>query len=429
MTSMASGALGGMGSMASGLIAMKGENDAYEIQKKGIDTQTKYLKKNFDPQKLSELSLKYDKGFLQRRMDMQKEFDPELAKIRELGKQQLLEQAQMDPSSLQSTKTASQLFRENINEDPKSAALRGRLVAQATKNLDAGAELPPEFQAELMRSGLNAGNQAGIKTDKRTIGGPVSRLLGGAGIQLQQQRENQAMNLAGAADASAQSRAKILSNIFPAVAAVEQQNAQRAGSAFALGQATMPSAGLTGREVLGLDIGQKQGILGLIQGRSDLRAQHKLTQSRMLGNVVGQAVSVGQMASQTDPTTGSPVPTGSGGGGGGGGLGGGGGGGMDMGSIMSIVGMFSDVNVKENFACVNVDDVLTKLNRVPVSSWNYIFEPGVKHVGPMAQDFNSVFGVGAGVTVNPVDVFGVMLAAIKALTEKVTVLEAKLSHG
>jgi hypothetical protein len=427
MTSMASGALGGIGSMASGIIAMKGENDAYEIQKKGIDTQTKYLKKNFNPQKLAELSLKYDKGFLQRRMDMQKEFDPELAEMRELGKKQLLDQARMDPSSLQSTKTANQLFRENINEDPKSAELRARLISQATKNLDAGAELPPEFQAELLRSGLNAGNQAGIKTDKRTIGGPVARLLGGAGVQLQQQRENQAMNLASSADASAQSRAKILSNIFPAVAAVEHQNAQRAGSAFALGQETMPSAGLTGREVLGLDISQKQGIMGLIQGKSDLRAQHKLAQSRMLGNVVGSAMSFGQMSTQTDPNTGSPVPTG-GGGGGGGGMGGGGGG-MDMGSIMGIVGMFSDRNVKENFARVNVDDVLVKLNAVPVSAWNYVFEPGVKHVGPMAQDFNSVFGVGAGVTINPVDVFGVMLAAIKALTEKITVLEEKLSHG
>jgi hypothetical protein len=424
---MASGALGGIGSTASGLIAMHGENQAYEIQKKGIDTQVKYLKKNFDPQKLADLSLKYDKGFLQRRMDMQKEFDPELAQIRELGKQQLLQQAQMDPSSLQSTKVANQLFRENISGDPKMEELRQKLVSRATENIDSGAQLPAEFQAELLRSGLSTGSQAGIKSDTRTIGGPVSRLLGGAGIQLQQQREASAQNLANTAEGLAQSRAKLLANIFPAVASVEQQNAQRAGSAFALGQATMPSAGLTGREVLGLDVSQKQGIMGLIQGKSDLRAQHKLTQSRMLGNVVGNVMSFGQMTSQTDPATGSPVPTGATGGGAAGGSATGGGG-MDMGSIMSIVGMFSDRNVKENVLPVLDEEILSKVAQLPVSEWSYIHEPGVRHMGPMVQDFNSLFGVGSGVTINPVDVFGVLIASVKALTAKVAVLESQLAR-
>jgi hypothetical protein len=424
----AGGILGSGGQMVSGIINDRARADAYNTQKKGLAKQKQFLKDNFNPEKLAELSLKYDKGYLQRRLDLQKEYDPELAEVRQLGKEQLLQQIQKDPSSLQTTKVANQLFKEGIEEKPASAAIRDRFLSEANKELDLGANLPPEYQAELVRAGLTGGSQAGIKADKRTIGGTVSRLLGGAGIQLQQQRQNQAMNLAGTADQLAQSRQNILSNIFPSVAANEADAARRAGAAFGIGEATMPEGGLTGREVLGLDISQKQGELGLVQQRYDLSAQNKLARGRAMGNIIGSAAggSIGNALSpgsfqMTDPITGNPM--GGGGGDGGGGKGGGGG---WMSSIMGLIGMFSDASVKENFHPVEAGDVLRKLNQLPVQSWSYVFEPGVNHIGPMAQDFNRLFGVGESRTISTVDAFGVLIAAVKALTKEVESLKSQM---
>lgn len=425
MSEAVGGILGSGGQMISGIINDRSRSKAYKKQREGITKQKAFLKENFDPKKLSELSLKYDKGYLERRLDLQRELDPEMAEIRELGKEQLLQQIQRDPSSLGTTQVANQMVRENLNEDPASAAIRSRFLEQANRELDMGAELPPEYQAELVRAGLTGGAQAGIGADRRAIGGTVSRLLGGAGIQLQGQRQNQAMELAGQADQLAQSRQKILSNIFPSVAANEADTARRAATAFALGQETMPEAGLTGREVLGLDISQKQGELGLIQGYHDLSAQNQLARGRAMGNIVGAAAggSIGNALSpgsfqMTDPTTGQPM-----------GAGGAGqkqgGGGMDIGSIMGIVGMFSDQSVKENISPVEPNDVLRQVNQIPVQGWSYVFDPTVKHFGPMAQDFNRVTGLGDSRTINPVDAFGMLMAAIQALTKRIEQLEAK----
>src|SRR5438093_22373 len=68
-------------------------------------------------------------------------------------------------------------------------------------------------------------------------------------------------------------------------------------------------------------------------------------------------------------------------------------------------------------------------------AWRYKPETGLgtqPHIGPYAEDFQAAFGVGDGVTINPIDAIGVCLAAIKALSKRVEELEAQLmakGHG
>ena len=51
-----------------------------------------------------------------------------------------------------------------------------------------------------------------------------------------------------------------------------------------------------------------------------------------------------------------------------------------------------------------------------MSEWGYGSERGVRHVGPMAQDFYAAFGVGEDDRhITSIDEHGVALAAIKAL--------------
>jgi hypothetical protein len=86
----------------------------------------------------------------------------------------------------------------------------------------------------------------------------------------------------------------------------------------------------------------------------------------------------------------------------------------------------SDRNLKTDVARLDDAAVLEKVAQLPISRWSYKSERGVRHVGPMAQDFYAAFGVGEDDKhITSIDEDGVALAAIKALHAHVNVLEAK----
>jgi Chaperone of endosialidase len=94
----------------------------------------------------------------------------------------------------------------------------------------------------------------------------------------------------------------------------------------------------------------------------------------------------------------------------------------------------SDRDQKKNITPVDPDAVLERLRQLPVATWSYREEPdGVRHMGPMAQDFKAAFGLGDGDRYyHSVDAHGVALAAIQALERmaaeqhrRIEALEAK----
>lgn len=72
---------------------------------------------------------------------------------------------------------------------------------------------------------------------------------------------------------------------------------------------------------------------------------------------------------------------------------------------------------KADFAPVGVEQVLAKVARVPITTWRYKEgEGGVRHLGPMAEDFWAAFSIGYGDhTIADLDARGVALAAIQGL--------------
>jgi trimeric autotransporter adhesin len=79
----------------------------------------------------------------------------------------------------------------------------------------------------------------------------------------------------------------------------------------------------------------------------------------------------------------------------------------------------SDRNAKDDFAQVDARSVLARVASLPMTTWSYKTEPGVRHVGPMAQDFYAAFNVGEDERhIATVDESGVALAAIQGLNEK-----------
>jgi hypothetical protein len=87
----------------------------------------------------------------------------------------------------------------------------------------------------------------------------------------------------------------------------------------------------------------------------------------------------------------------------------------------------SDRNAKTNIVPLDDATVLDKVAALPISRWSYKSEHGVRHVGPMAQDFYAAFKVGEDDKhITSIDEDGVALAAIKALHAENATLRARL---
>ena len=88
----------------------------------------------------------------------------------------------------------------------------------------------------------------------------------------------------------------------------------------------------------------------------------------------------------------------------------------------------SDVALKENFAPVDQGKILAQLSSLPIQSWNYLAEgAGNRHIGPTAQDFRAIFGVGSETGISTVDASGVALAAIQGLHQLVLEQELEIT--
>ncbi|HEY1788548.1 MAG TPA: tail fiber domain-containing protein [Verrucomicrobiae bacterium] len=89
--------------------------------------------------------------------------------------------------------------------------------------------------------------------------------------------------------------------------------------------------------------------------------------------------------------------------------------------------MLSDRNAKNDLAPIDPAAVLAGVAALPISQWSYKTQNGVRHVGPMAQDFHAAFHVGENdTTISSVDENGVALAAIQGLNSKLEARDAEI---
>ncbi len=93
------------------------------------------------------------------------------------------------------------------------------------------------------------------------------------------------------------------------------------------------------------------------------------------------------------------------------------------GAYLSNVGVWentSSIALKENFTPVDPADLLTKISRLPLTRWNYKANPDtVTHIGPTAEKFYEIFGVGEDAThLAALDTAGIALAGVQALIDK-----------
>jgi hypothetical protein len=101
--------------------------------------------------------------------------------------------------------------------------------------------------------------------------------------------------------------------------------------------------------------------------------------------------------------------------------------GVELASGGSSWSAVSDRNRKENFLAVDGEDLLARLRGVPVTTWNYKAQDrGIRHLGPMAQDFSAAFGLGeSNLLINTLDIDGVNLAGVQAVAARTDALRSE----
>ncbi len=95
--------------------------------------------------------------------------------------------------------------------------------------------------------------------------------------------------------------------------------------------------------------------------------------------------------------------------------------GVTMAAGASSWGVVSDRNRKHDFLAVDGEALLGRLRSLPVTTWRFRAEENrnVRHIGPMAQDWEAAFGFSGDTTmINMSDLDGVNLAGVKALEER-----------
>lgn len=228
-----------------------------------------------------------DKERFAGQLQLQRDVDPTVAAVREAGAKSLL--SSIDTAEDQKARdVAGVLASENMQEDPKLVALKAKLLEDAQADLDRGAELPPEFQAELVRSGLETAGSSGFRPGAKGGAARSARtLLGAAGLALKEQRRQSALSSATGVTDMAATRANILSRIVPTLTSLGDATAARAGRAFLTASGAVPEYGLSGSEMVNLDLARinqqnkKQAAIG------GINAEKAIAQGQMWSEIIG----------------------------------------------------------------------------------------------------------------------------------------------
>ena len=92
--------------------------------------------------------------------------------------------------------------------------------------------------------------------------------------------------------------------------------------------------------------------------------------------------------------------------------------------------LFSQTSKKENFKAVNGEQILQKISKLKLSSWNYEGKKNVRYYTPSAKDFFDAFGndgigkIGCDSVIDVKNLSSINLIAIKALVQRTKELKS-----
>lgn len=292
---------GAIGSVAAAGISAAAVKDATAAQIKALEKQRKFVFEQLDPSLIGGAATAADRERAQNRLALQALTDPELLRQRyaaQAATSAQLEGLLSDESA--AAQVADQAAAEALAGAPRMQEAKAALIDAALNELQLGATLPPDLQAEIVQTGLQrSGAVTGGPGGSGFGGNILTTELGKAGVALQAERQGRAAGLLEAADNLERSRASILGSLFPNLGAREAGKLGAAQSVFAQSNTAVPEAGLGGTDVANLWLARVGATNQLAQSAADAAARGGLAQAQILNQGIGQVASFGAQALPT----------------------------------------------------------------------------------------------------------------------------------
>lgn len=244
---------GAAGQIAGAAIQANAIKEATQAQIDALERQRDFVFKQLDPRVVGAQALGADINRIQQQLALQAVTDPSALKTRYTAEDQILRRI-MGLEGDNAEQVANVATQEAIAGTPGLQEGKNELIDAALAELRAGASLPPDVQAELVRTGLErSGEVVGGPSGSRGTSGQILRnIIGTAGIELQAQRQQRAAGLLGAASDLETRRQQVLANLFPNLAQVQLNKLQGVQSALQQSAGMVPEAGLSGQDVANL---------------------------------------------------------------------------------------------------------------------------------------------------------------------------------
>lgn len=280
---------GAVGGVVGGIMTANAIEDATEEQIEALERQRDFVFDQLHPDKISSAARTADEKRAKDRLRLQGIVDPELLAQR-YDAQKIISDRMAGLQGDEADQVASVAAQEAIRGTQGLEDIKSKLIGEAMNELNAGATLPPDVQAELVQAGLERGGQTTGRASGQGVGGNILReLIGTAALQLKADRQARATQLAQAAQEMDVRRQSILGTLFPNLAAKSLGKLQAAQGVLQQSNQMVPEAGLGGTDIANLWLARVGATNQLSQSAADVAARGAIGQAQAYGGAIGAA--------------------------------------------------------------------------------------------------------------------------------------------
>lgn len=290
--------LGLAGSIGGAAISSSAQKKATEMQIKALERQRDFVFSQLDPSVIGAQARKADVDRAKARLALQGKLDPALLATRYAAQEKILKGTE-EIGSAPSDVAAGMAFDEATAQATTGTAaqLKQKLIDSALAEIEMGAQLPNDVQAELVKAGLErSGATLGAATPQG-LGGNIARsMIGERALALKAERQARAQQLATTAQGLESARNNLMLNLFPQLQQQQMKNLAAASGALATSSEELPQAGLGGEDIANLWLARVGATNQLSQASAEAAARGGQAQGQIWGQTLGAGTRYGAEA-------------------------------------------------------------------------------------------------------------------------------------
>jgi len=281
---------GAVGQIAAASIQASAMRDAAQMQMDALQKQRDFVYSELEPSKVGGAATVADVQRSQAQLALQGINDPDVLRARYQAESGILKGAGElgagSPADLVARTAAS----EAITGPKGMEAGKAALIDSALQELHAGASLPPDVQAELVKTGLERSGMTVGAASPKGIGGEILRkMIGERGLALQAERQQRASQLLGQAGNLEAQRQSMLQQLFPNLSSVQLGTLAGQQNVLNQAEALKPQAGLKGTDVANLWLARVGATNQLAQQSANIGAEAGMGAANVWGAGLGGA--------------------------------------------------------------------------------------------------------------------------------------------